>query len=526
MNDSTALATTSGMRPAALYTAAQVRELDRRAIAGGIPGFELMCRAATAAFDLLRQRWPRARQLSVVCGTGNNGGDGFVLAALAHQAGLVVRCWLVGDGTKIVGEAAQALAMAREAGVMVESFGVHAGEAGGDALDHPGPFAADVIVDALLGTGLQGPPRAMQAQAIGAINASGCPVLALDLPSGLCADTGRVFSGAVRADSTVTFIAAKQGLFTGQAPALCGDIHLEDLAVPASVLLSIAPACRLIGEHDVRRCLPRRARDAHKGHFGHVLVVGGNHGMGGAMLMTVEAAGRSGAGLMSAASRPAHLAGLLARRPEAMFHALHEPSDLAPALQSATVVVCGPGLGRDAWAMDLLQRCLDSGLPLVLDADALTLLAGREGALPLARQAPVVITPHPGEAARLLGVSTADLQHDRFAAIRRLQAVTGATVVLKGAGTLVTTPETVSLAAVGNPGMASGGMGDVLAGIIGGLLAQGLNAEDAATCGVWLHGTAADHAAQDGERGLLATDLFVPLRRLLNGLEQGHAHDR
>jgi NAD(P)H-hydrate epimerase len=513
-----------------LYTAAQVRELDRRAIAGGISGFDLMCRAASSALAMLRQRWPAARRIAVFCGTGNNGGDGSVMAALALEAGFEVQVWWVGDEARVHGDAARAMAMARQAGVSIhrfeESIGALSDVSSGSVMGAPHPaFAADVIVDALLGIGLEGAPRALYRHAVRVINASGVPVLALDIPSGLCADTGRIFSEAVHADVTVTFIAAKQGLYTGQGPAVCGDVLLEELAVPRQVIDTLLPACHRVTASRVRDCLPRRRRDSHKGRFGHVLVVGGNHGMGGAMLMAVEAAGRSGAGLISAASRPDHLAALLVRRPEAMFHAIHAPADLQKALASASVIVCGPGLGRDDWARAVFSACLAADLPLVLDADALNLLAAEGSLLTLGRAAPVVITPHPGEAARLLGVDTARLQHDRFDAIRRLQVATGATVVLKGAGTLIATGAEVWLAAVGNPGMASGGMGDVLAGIIGGLLAQGLSAEDAATCGVWLHGTAADHAAQDGERGLLATDLFLPLRRLVNGLsrESGNA---
>jgi hydroxyethylthiazole kinase-like uncharacterized protein yjeF len=529
MNDSMARAEASGVHRDALYTAAQVRELDRRAIAGGIPGFDLMCLAASAAFSRLQRRWPAARRLAVFCGTGNNGGDGSVLAALAHQAGFEVQVWWVGDEARVRGDALHALTMARQAGVNIqcfdESFGAASDGSAGDVMVEPHPaLPADVVVDALLGIGLEGAPRTLHERAIRAINAMALPVLALDIPSGLCADTGRIFREAVHADVTVTFIAAKQGLFTGQGPAVCGEVFLEDLVVSHQVIDSLSPACHRVTESHVRTCLPPRRRDAHKGHFGHVLVVGGNYGMGGALLMAVEAAGRIGAGLISAASRPDHLAALLVRRPEAMFHAIHAPADLEVALASASVIVCGPGLGRDHWARTALWACLATDRPLVLDADALNLLAGEGGLLPLGRAAPVVITPHPGEAARLLGITTARLQHDRFDAIRRLQVATGATVVLKGAGTLIAAGDNLWLAAVGNPGMASGGMGDVLAGIIGGLLAQGLSAEEAAACGAWLHGTAADLAAQDGERGLLATDLFLPLRRLVNGLYRESAN--
>jgi hydroxyethylthiazole kinase-like uncharacterized protein yjeF len=506
MPDSTVQRRTVTAFPVPLYTAAQVRELDRRAIAGGIGGFELMCRAGASAFAQLRQRWPSAGSLSVICGEGNNGGDGFVIAALGRQAGLGVRVWLAGNTANVAGDAALAMDLAARAGVVVETLDEHTVPDG------------DVVVDALLGIGLKGAPRPLQRQAIDIVNAAGRPVLAVDVPSGLCADSGHVISGAVRASCTVTFIAPKRGLYTGQGPAVCGDIVVDDLGVPAAVVQSLLPDCFMPDAAYVRSFFPPRRRDAHKGDFGHVVVVGGNHGMGGAVVMAAESAARCGAGLVSVASRPEHAAGLLARRPEAMFNALDTPDDLEKALHRATVVVCGPGLGRDDWARGLLARCLDSGLPLVLDADALNLLGEQSVAPSRAGAAPVVITPHPGEAARLLEVATGIVQADRFDAVCRLQRRMECVAVLKGAGTLVAGDGRLFLVPVGNPGMASGGMGDVLAGAIGALLSQGLGPFDAALCGVWLHGTAADLAARQGERGLLATDLFPFLRGLINGV--------
>lgn len=489
--------------PSDLYRAADVRELDRIAIQEhGIPGFDLMSRAGLAAFALLRQRWPQAARIAIVCGGGNNGGDGYVVATLAQQAGLNPVVYQVGDPQRIAGDARQAREQAQAAGVAIRPFEAPA-------------LTGDIIVDALLGTGLSGDVRGESAQAIAAINRTGLPVLALDIPSGLCADTGAVLGDAVRACATITFIGMKQGLLTGAAPACTGALTFAGLDVPAAVYQGRPVAATQVQASDVARWLPPRPRDAHKGDHGHVLVIGGDHGMGGAVAMAAEAAGRAGAGLVTVVTRPGHVAALLARRPECMVLGAE---DLTAPLQRASVIVAGPGLGQHDWGQDLLRQALASTLPLVLDADALNLLARwqRQGD-PLARRGNWILTPHPGEAARLLGTQASLIQRDRFDSIRRLQQQYAATVVLKGAGSLIASDTgTLWLSATGNPGMGSGGMGDVLSGVIGGLLAQGLSPEQAAAAGVWIHGKAADEAAADGERGLLATDLMPGLRKWVN----------
>ena len=498
--------------PVHLYKAAGVRELDRVAIqAQGIPGFDLMSRAGLAAFTLLRERWPHARRITVFCGVGNNGGDGYVIAALAEKAGLDAQVLQVGDTARTQGDALLALEQARHAGVPCAPF-------------EDQPLVADVIVDALLGTGLSGSVRAEYSVAIDAINQSGCPVLAVDIPSGLCADTGSVLGNVVQADTTITFIGMKQGLLTGQAPDYCGDILFAGLDVPDVVFNAVPVETYRIASRQVRTWVPPRPRTAHKGGNGHVLVVGGDHGMGGAVAMAAEAAGRVGAGLVSVVTRPEHVAPILARRPECMVQGTE---DLSGPLQRATVVVVGPGLGQNDWGQRLLGQALASRLPLVVDADALNLLAGwhRQGD-PLARRGNWILTPHPGEAARLLadssGEDTAKIQANRFDSIHTLQQQYDATVVLKGAGSLIAGPLGTWLSCSGNPGMASGGMGDVLSGVIGGLLAQGLTLEQAAAAGVWIHGTAADAVTRTrGERGLMATDLMPWLQRAVNGFEGG-----
>jgi NAD(P)H-hydrate epimerase len=478
----------------ALYTTEQARALDRAAIAGGIPGIELMQRAATAAFASLRRRWPHARSVCVLCGPGNNGGDGFFVAMLAREAGLETTVVALTETS--VGDAAEARMRCSNAGVTITH---------GATLPQ-----ADVYVDALFGSGLNRAPEGNAAILINALNAQPKPVLALDVPSGLSSDTGGAFDPCVRATATVCFVAWKRGLFTGQATDHTGERELATLELPASLYAQHAPDARLLRA----RGLPKRAHNSHKGRYGHVLAIGGDHGAGGSIRLAAEAALRVGAGLVSVATREAHVVALLSACPELMPQGVHVPRNLGPLLERATVLALGPGLGREEWGRGLWQAALDSGKPIVLDADGLNLLAEQARALP----EQVVLTPHPGEAARLLQCSTAEVQADRFAAARTLAQRHRAVVVLKGAGTVIASGDgEAAVCPWGNPGMASGGMGDAQTGVIAGLLAQGLSPWDAACLGTSIHARAGDLAARAGERGMLASDLFPYLRALVNG---------
>ncbi|HLV16118.1 MAG TPA: NAD(P)H-hydrate dehydratase [Pseudomonas sp.] len=483
--------------PTALHSAAQVRDLDARLIAAGTPGFTLMQRAAHAAWRALRRRWPQAGALTVLAGRGNNAGDGYLLAALALRAGWTARVLAVGDPQRLQGDAALACAEARQAGVAIESWSCEA------QLD-------GVLVDALLGTGLSGTVREPYAGAIAAINASGLPVLAVDIPSGLCANTGKALGSVVHAQLTVSFIGLKFGLFAGVGPDVVGELVFDDLqADPARVAATPCLAQRL-DARTAPRLAPRRPTD-HKGRFGHVLVVGGELGTGGAGLLAAEAALRAGAGLVSLATRPENTAAILARRPEIMAAGLASANQLLPLLERADQLVVGPGLGQSAWGRSLLSAVAACARPQVWDADALNLLAA--GTV----QAPtdLLLTPHPGEAARLLGVETRQVQDDRRAAALELARRYRATVVLKGAGSLVAASDgRLMLCDQGHPAMASAGLGDVLAGLLGALRAQGLAAFEAACLGVWLHARAGMRLA-DGGRGLAAADLIPLIRELL-----------
>jgi ADP-dependent NAD(P)H-hydrate dehydratase / NAD(P)H-hydrate epimerase len=490
--------------PQSVYSVGQVRELDRVAIAGGrVTGYELMCRAGAAALGVLEQRWPHARALAIVCGAGNNGGDGLVVARLAKAVGFAVTVHLVVPADALAGDAAQAAADCRAAGVALERFEPRALR------------GAEVIVDALLGTGLARPVAGELRAAIEAVNVADVPVLALDVPSGLDADTGWPNPVAVRASATVTFVGLKQGLFLGAAPDYCGTLEFAGLDLPEEVAGTLAPLLERLVFADLERALPRRARSAHKGSCGRLLLVGGGPGMAGAIRLAAEAALRVGAGLVYVATHPDNVASVLTGRPEIICRAVGSAQDLEDLIKMADGAVLGPGLGQSAWADGLWQRLLRTELPLVLDADGLNLLAAE----PLER-GNWLLTPHPGEAARLLGAGSADgVQRDRCAAAKELARRYRATIVLKGPNTLVATPRATDSLRVcdrGNPGMATAGMGDVLAGTLGSLLVQTGDLDVAARAGVLMHALAGDAAAASGERGTLAGDLLPYLREWAN----------
>ena len=491
--------------PQQLYTAAGSRAIDALALADeSLPQGMLMERAGASAFAVLRQEFPRARRLLVCCGAGNNGGDGYVVARLAAEAGLSPVLLPLAPETTLNGEAAL---MAAQTERLPR---VRASELGA-ALDN-----ADLVVDALLGTGLAQRVRPETAAVIEAINAAGRPVLALDIPSGLSADTGAAQGVVIRADATVTFLCVKQGLLTGSGPAHTGRLWFDDLGVEPEVYEAVPPASWRPSPAALGGWLPRRQRTGHKGRYGHVLVIGGDHGYGGAAIMAAQAAARTGAGLVSVATRVEHIAPLLARQPEVMAHAVEGSDELAPLLQRATVVVVGPGLGQGKWGRVLLRAALAAQRPLVVDADGLNLLCEAVDYRP---REDWILTPHPGEAARLLGSTTEAVQADRFAAVARLQAEMRGTVLLKGAGTVIASGRMAmpTVIGYGNPGMGSGGMGDVLSGVIGGLVAQGLAPAEAAQAAALAHALAGDRvAALLGERGMLATDLLQQLPGVLN----------
>jgi len=482
--------------PNKLYLAEQAREMDRMAIEDyAIPGIDLMRKAGLAVFELIKQRYA-STAIAIFCGAGNNAGDGYVIAKLARQSGLAVEVYYLSNPENLKGDA----------NVAYQDFVLAGGQA--IAFTRKLNLGNCAVIDALLGTGLNREVAGAYAEAISFINECTSPVIAVDIPSGLNADTGAIMGCAVKTDLTVSFIALKQGMFTGMAAEYCGQIIYSSLDIPKAVFQSFNCASKLM----TRPSLAKRHRCAHKGDNGHVLVVGGEIGFSGAVRLAGEGALRAGAGLVSVATRTSHSGYINMARPELMCHGVEDVAQLIPLINKATAIVIGPGLGQSQWAKELFKCAVDSEKPLIADADALNLLAAN----------PVchnnwMLTPHPGEAARLLNCSTEQIANDRFSAVSQLQKRYGGVTVLKGAGTLIDNGDEITVSTTGNPGMASGGMGDVLAGMLGSLVAQKMSLAQASAVAVYLHGEAADLSAQqNGERGLLASDLMPFIGKLIN----------
>ncbi len=487
--------------PLSLFRADQVRELDRLTIDEyRIPGYELMKRAGEAAFNILREKWPRAHRIVVLCGAGNNAGDGYVLARCALEQGFDVSVMPFKPVDELTGDALKAAQDYQKLNGQLIPFEVYQAD------------ASDVIVDALLGTGLEREVEGELFSAIEVANNSVVPKLALDIPSGLHADTGNIMGAVIEADVTISFIGVKQGMFTASGPDCCGQIIYNDLQVPHEVFMHVTPSATRISHGVLERLLWKRQPSSHKGDNGRILIIGGDHGMMGAVGLAGEAALRVGAGMVMIATRPEHTAALTSARPELMCHGIESVNDLNPLLQRADVIAIGPGLGRDHWGAQLLGKVLEYDLPMIVDADGLRLLAQEN-----TRRDNWILTPHPGEAGALLNKTSAEIQQTRFESVKELQQKLGGISILKGTGTLIQADEPLTyLCDAGNPGMGTGGMGDVLTGVIAGLLGQGLDLEDASRVAVYAHSTAADRAAVRGERGMLASDLFPHLRSLVN----------
>ena len=481
-----------------LYTAKQVRGLDYMAIHElGIAGYVLMCRAGRAVVDAAVGYFPDARRWLVLCGPGNNGGDGYVAARLAACAGIDVTVCSMIDPRGLKGDAAQAYTDWLEGGGEVLSWPL------------PGNKTFDLALDALLGTGIDQEVGGEFRGAIAYLNRLDCPTLAIDIPSGLNADTGCVMGCAVEAQGTVTFVGRKRGMYTADGPDYCGAISFDGLGIPAGPVSGFDDdAGSLLAAGSLREISERRPRNSHKGNFGHVLAVGGIRGMGGAIRLCGEAALRSGAGKVTLATDPAHASMVNLVRPELMVKAIKTDAGLRSLLENEFVVALGPGLGTTDWSSSLFDACLGANAAMVVDADGLNLLAQRS------RQGEVsrgnwILTPHPAEAARLLDCKVSDIQQDRVTAATELARGFGGCAVLKGCGTIVADESgRYAICSAGNPGMATAGSGDVLTGVIVAALGQGLSCFDAGCSGVLAHALAGDHAAAKlGEMGLIAGDI-------------------
>jgi hydroxyethylthiazole kinase-like uncharacterized protein yjeF len=494
------------------HHAYKVNQLQRyEADAGqaiGINLFQLMERAGSAVLNQIQQHFPAATKLLIVCGKGNNGGDGYIVARLAHQAGLAVTVLVNARRESITGDAQQALTLLAVLPVKIDfcpqSEAMAPVVAG---------FQGGVIVDCLFGIGFSGVLSLALVDLITQINNQPCPRVSVDVPSGLNADLGVVSSVAVKADLTVTLIAYKQGLLTGQAANYVGNLELETLGVNRALAALTLAACFRQSENNLPAILPR-APCSHKGNIGMLLAVGGFHAFTGAICLAAEAALRTGAALVGVCCHAKSRNTLLTRQAELMVLANSAESlNHSALLKKIKVIILGPGLGQELWSKALFNLVIKLPEPKVVDADALRLL-GKSSL----KTAQWILTPHSGEAAALLSCSIADIEADRFLAVKKIAQQYGGVCVLKGAGTLVSNGDIVWVNSTGNSGMASGGMGDVLSGIIGALILQSEDLFAAARLGVYIHGRAADIIAQKhGQIGLLASDLYPEIQRLING---------
>jgi hydroxyethylthiazole kinase-like uncharacterized protein yjeF len=508
-----------------LLNAAESRELDRLSQETyGIPSYSLMRNAGEAVADLLLRRWPHAVGASVlvVAGKGNNGGDGFVAARKLIQAGVRVRLILLAHAADLKGDAAHAHADYVAVGGSVIEIVNEDAVAG--ALPAEPPTA---VVDAIFGTGLNAEVRGLPRRVIESINALGPPIVAIDIASGVNADSGAVMGVAIAATLTVTFGYAKYGHASYPGAGLTGDLEIAEIGFAPPAIASIAPRGRLFETADAASLLRPRSTDSHKGTYGHPLIIAGSRGKSGAAILASRGALRTGAGLVTTAIPESIAAIVAAGQPELMtepmpdcdghFAAPSAIERLKSLVAGKTALVAGPGIGVSDATRELVTWLVGEGAqpgrPLLIDADGLNVVSALGPAMLKSAHGPVVLTPHPGEMARLLGISTTAVNADRIGAARRLVDLTGAAALLKGARTVIATPDGhLFVNSSGNPGMATPGMGDVLSGIIGALLGQGIPAADALALGAFVHGLAADRlVARIGPVGYLAGDLAAEL---------------
>ncbi|MFP4445765.1 MAG: NAD(P)H-hydrate dehydratase [Desulfosudaceae bacterium] len=512
-----------------LVTADQMRQMDRTAIERlGIPGRVLMENAGRGAVRWLLENFPRAaaEKIAIIAGRGNNGGDGFVMARYLHQMGSRVTVFLLSSPDRVSGDAAANLALLDNLNIPVISLPDEAAFAAHrSALAHH-----TILVDAILGTGLKKNVTGFFETVITHINESDRPVFAVDIPSGLQADTGQPCGVCVRATATATFGHAKTGQVTFPGADLCGALRVIDIGIPSMVTGQIQPAGQLLTRDLVASYLRPRPAAAHKGNAGHLLVAAGSPGKTGAAVMTAAAAMRAGAGLVTlavpagihpqVAPAVAEIMTLPAGDPGGQRFDASGLKDIRKILPRMSCLALGPGLGTETATREMVAELVSAcPVPLVLDADGLNCIAEAPDLLKKAA-APVVITPHPGEMARLLDTDTAAVQADRIDAARSFARSHQVQVVLKGAGTVVARPDGwIFVNHTGNPGMAAGGMGDVLTGMIAAWICQGYDPGPAACLGVYLHGAAADIAAREtGGIGFLASEVSAALPRALTAL--------
>ncbi len=503
-----------------ILTSRQMREIDRRAVRTyGVPEIVLMENAGLQIFAFLRGAVEelQAHRLLLLCGKGNNGGDGFVLARHLRNRGIPFQALLFGRAREVRGSAAINLKMLRHLGVAPREITSPADWRGARAL----LGESDLVVDAILGTGLSRPVHGLLATVFEEVNASGKTILAVDIPSGLSGDSAEIPGPCIRADYTVTFVRPKIPHVLPPAEAFCGELHVVEISIPDEAVADQGVDLEVLQASDLVPFLPPRRAGSHKGTYGHALVVAGSRGKGGAARLVALAALRAGCGLLTVAVPRGIQTGMVPGAMEAMTEGLPETANgslaatalpgLLAALRGKQAVGIGPGLTTHPETKKLIVELVRRvRVPLVLDADGLNAFAGRAHLLS-GRARPLVLTPHPGEMARLAGISTEDVQAERVSLAREFARRHRCFLVLKGYRSLIATPRgKVYVNPTGNPGMATGGSGDVLTGILTGLLAQGLDVEGAVKTGVFLHGLAGDLAADEvGQMPLIARDLLT-----------------
>jgi len=497
-----------------LYTSQETKKLDSLAIRSQkVPAFTLMQKASEFSFNVLLNNWPNTKKVFVFCGKGNNAGDGYLISHLAKEMGLESFIIQASPSNKISGASRKAFKLALESKVKRISIAAFKKKSLKDS----------VIVDALLGIGIKGNVRSNVSKLILEINkkSTNIPVLSVDIPSGICSNTGINLGVHIQADVTATFVGRKRGCFTSTGRTASGNVVFDDLGISSLLKSQIKTNCYLLDTEKSLLKLKNRKGDAHKGDFGHVLVIGGDKGFGGAAILASKAAVFSGAGLVSLATRSIHVEAALSSCPELMVNGIESGQDVEEILAKSTVVVLGPGLGQSAWSEQMLQRTFmeakKRNLPVVLDADGLNLLTKLKLKSGIPRK--MVITPHPGEAARLVNKEVNKIQEDRFKSVTALEKKFGSVSVLKGSGSLVcykrNGKQRIGVCEAGNPGMAKGGMGDVLAGLIGSFLSQGLSLVEATEVAVDLHSKSADIASLELGMTITPTDVIRNIRYFL-----------
>jgi NAD(P)H-hydrate epimerase len=510
-----------------ILTAASMREADRRTIEEiGIPGSVLMESAGRAVVGAMRDRIENlaARSIAVVCGKGNNGGDGLVVLRTLAALGFRARGFVLAPFESLSKDAIDNLQSVLKLGLPVES--IPSEEAWAAAIRRIA--GSEILVDAILGTGLSEAPRGLFQRAIQDLDALDAFRVAVDVPSGLSSDSGRVPGAAIHAHLTVALAAPKVCHFIPPACRHCGEVAVVEIGIPPRFLVGDLPTLDTIEPAALGLLLPPRDPSSHKGSYGHLLIVAGSVGKTGAAVMAAEAALRSGAGLVTVASAKSAVPMMAPRLPEAMWEPLPETETgaiafeararLGALMEGRTALALGPGLSLHEETVRLVGSLVTERLPTIVDADGLNALARSRAKIPAGRE--IALTPHPGEAARLLGSTAAEVEADRPLAARRLAAATSAFVLLKGYRTLISDREgNLQVNLTGNPGMATGGTGDVLTGVLGGLAAQGLAMEDALRLGAHVHGLAGDLAASElGQGSLIATDLIRKLPEAFRSL--------